>query len=64
MPVPSRPRRLLTAALPAVAAVALTACNANYPNSIFHNHTEFNREVGTLFSVLIWLGPFVFVFVE
>jgi cytochrome c oxidase subunit II len=64
MPVPFRPRRLLTAALPAVAAVALTACNASYPNSIFHNHTEFNREVGVLFSILIWLGTAVFIFVE
>ena len=64
MPVPSRPRRLLTAALPAVAAVALTACNANYPNSIFHNHTEFNREVGGLFTILIVLGTVVFFFVE
>ena len=64
MPVPSRPRRLLTAALPAVAAVALTACNASYPNSIFHSNTEFNRDVGGLFSILIWLGTFVFIFVE
>ena len=64
MPVPSRPRRLLTAALPAVAAVALTACNASYPNSIFHANTEFNRDVGTLFSILIWLGTAVFIFVE
>ena len=64
MPVPSRLRRLLTAALPAVAAVTLTACNANYPNSIFHSHTEFNREVGDLFSILIWLGTIVFFFVE
>ena len=64
MPVPSRPRRLLTAALPALAAVTLTACNADYPNSIFHNHTEFNRDVGYLFSILIWLGTAVFIFVE
>jgi cytochrome c oxidase subunit 2 len=64
MPVPSRLRRLLTAALPAVAAVTLTACNANYPNSIFHSHTDFNRDVGVLWSILLWLGTFVFVFVE
>jgi cytochrome c oxidase subunit 2 len=64
MPVPPRLRRLLTAALPAVAAVTLTACNADYPNSIFHNHTEFNREVGDLFTILIWLGTIVFFFVE
>jgi cytochrome c oxidase subunit 2 len=65
MPVPTRPRRLLAAALPALIAVVLTACsNAQYPNSIFHRHTEFNRDVGYLFDVLIYLGTFVFVFVE
>jgi cytochrome c oxidase subunit II len=65
MPVNSRLRRLTTAALPALAAVALTACNnAAYPNSIFHDHTEFNREVGTLFKILIYLGTAVFIFVE
>ena len=64
MPVPTRPRRLLTAALPAVAAVAFTACNASYPNSIFHSHTDFNRDVGVLWTVLIWLGTAVFIFVE
>jgi cytochrome c oxidase subunit 2 len=65
MPVPTRPRRLLAAALPALFAVAVTACNnAQYPNSIFHNHTEFNRDVGYLFDVLLWLGGFVFIFVE
>jgi len=65
MPVPTRPRRLLAAALPALIAVALTACNnAQYPNSVFHNHTDFNRDVGHLFDILLWLGGFVFVFVE
>lgn len=65
MPVPTRPRQLLAAALPALLAVSITACNsAQYPNSIFHNHTEFNRDVGHLFDILLWLGGFVFVFVE
>ena len=65
MPVPTRLRRPLAAALPALIAVALTACNnAQYPNSIFHSHTEFNRQVGHLFDILLWLGGFVFVFVE
>ncbi len=65
MPFPTRPRRLLAAALPALIAVVLTACNnAQYPNSIFHAHTEFNRDVGYLFDILIYLGTFVFVFVE
>src|SRR5258705_11873627 len=65
MPVPPRLRRLTIAALPALAAVTLTACNnAAYPNSIFHNHTEFNREVDGLWKILIALGTFVFIFVE
>ena len=64
MPVPHRPRRLLYIALPFL-AVALAACNnAQYPNSVFHNHTEFNRDVGYLFKILLWLGSAVFVFVE
>ncbi|MEO7457756.1 MAG: cytochrome c oxidase subunit II [Gemmatimonadaceae bacterium] len=65
MPFPTRPRRLLAAALPALLAVAVPALSyAQYPNSIFHSHTEFNRDVGHLFDILIWLGTFVFIFVE
>jgi cytochrome c oxidase subunit 2 len=65
MPVPPRLRRLLSAALPAVLAVVFTACsNADYPNSIFTGFTEFNRDIGHLFDILIWLGTIVFIFVE
>jgi cytochrome c oxidase subunit II len=65
MPVPTRLRRLLPAALPALLAVALAACSTTtYPNSVFTHATEFNREVGYLFKILITLGTFVFVFVE
>jgi cytochrome c oxidase subunit 2 len=65
MPVTPRLRRLLSAALPAVLAVAFTACsNAAYPNSVFTRFTEFNRDIGHLFDILIWLGTIVFVFVE
>jgi cytochrome c oxidase subunit II len=64
MPFPSRPRRLLAAALPALIAVAVTACNAQYPNSVFTSHTENNRDVGDLFKILFYLGTFVFIFVE
>lgn len=60
----SRPRRLTTAALTAVLAVLLAACAPAHPNSIFHNHTDFNRDVGHLFDLLIGLGTFVFIFVE
>ena len=65
MPLIPRPRRLLRAALPALLAVAFAACStAAYPNSVFTNATEFNREIGSLFSILIWLGTAVFVVVE
>ena len=64
MPVPPRPRRLIAAALPALIAVAITACGPQYPNSVFTRNTEFNREVGYLFDILIYLGTFVFIFVE
>jgi cytochrome c oxidase subunit 2 len=64
MPVPSRLRRLTTAALPAAAALFLAACNTRYPNSVFTRNTDFNRDIGYLFNILIWLGTAVFIFVE
>lgn len=60
----SRPRRLTTAALTAVLALFVAACAPAFPNSIFHNHTDANREVAQLWNVLIGLGTFVFLFVE
>ena len=64
MPVPLRLRRLTTAALPVLAAVALNACSVNYPNSVFTRHTDFNREIDVLWKILIYLGTAVFIFVE
>ena len=65
MPLPPRLRRRIAAALPALLAVFIAACsNADYPNSVFTRFTEFNRDVGYLFNILIYLGTFVFVFVE
>jgi cytochrome c oxidase subunit II len=65
MYVTPRLRRLLAAALPALLVVAFAACStAAYPNSVFTNETEYNREIGFLFKILIWLGTFVFIFVE
>src|SRR3954470_10282128 len=62
MPADSRPRRLTTVAL-TVALALIAGCTQN-PNSVFHNRTDFNRDVGSLFSLLIWLGVIVFIFTE
>jgi cytochrome c oxidase subunit 2 len=62
MPADLRPRRLAQAAL-TVALTLIVGCVQN-PNSVFHSRTEFNREVGGLFELLIWLGTAVFVFTE
>ena len=60
----SRLRRRTIAGLTAVLAVLLAACAPAHPNSIFHSHTDFNREVDHLWDLLIGLGSFVFLFVE
>ena len=66
MPFQLRPRRLATrgagAAALTVALVALTACG-DYPNSVFHSRTEFNRDIDSLFQLIINLGVVVFVLV-
>jgi cytochrome c oxidase subunit II len=62
MSVTNRPRRLIALALTAVLPALVAGCT-EYPNSVFTNFTEFNREIGSLFSLLIWLGTAVFVFV-
>ncbi|HJQ21377.1 MAG TPA: cytochrome c oxidase subunit II [Gemmatimonadaceae bacterium] len=63
MPADSRLRRLATAALTVALASLIAGCTHD-PNSIFHSRTDFNREVGSLFELLIWLGTIVFVFTE
>ena len=62
MPADSRPRWHTIATL-TVALVLLAACAQN-PNSVFHNRTDFNRDVSSLFKLLIVLGTVVFVFTE
>ena len=62
MPAASRPRRLVNSAL-TVALALLAGCVQN-PNSVFHSRTDFNRDVGSLFSLIIWLGVAVFIFTE
>ncbi|MDE3126648.1 MAG: cytochrome c oxidase subunit II, partial [Gemmatimonadota bacterium] len=60
----SRLRRRSVAGLTAVLALLLAACAPAHPNSVFHNHTDFNRQIDQLFDLLIGLGSFVFLFVE
>ena len=62
MPADFRPSRRTAVAL-TVALVLLAGCVQN-PNSVFHSRTDFNRDVGGLFELLIWLGTIVFVFTE
>jgi cytochrome c oxidase subunit II len=63
MSVTNRPRQRWLLVLTATLATLGTAGCVEYPNSVFSNFTEFNREIGSLFSILIWLGTAVFVFV-
>lgn len=63
MPADLRPRRLILAALTVALPLLAAGCVDN-PNSVFHSRTEFNRDVGSLFSLLLWLGTIVFIFTE
>jgi cytochrome c oxidase subunit II len=67
MPFQFRPRWLSTrgagAAALTVALLALSACSADYPNSVFHGRTEFNRDIDALFQLIIKLGVVVFILV-
>jgi len=64
MPFHSRPRRLAQAALTVALVAFLAACGQNHPESVFHNRTDFNRDVDFLFKILIYAGTAVFIFVE
>jgi cytochrome c oxidase subunit II len=57
-------RSLGMAALTVGLAVLLTACGQNHPESVFHQRTDFNRDVDFLFKLLIYAGTAVFIFVE
>jgi len=57
-------RKAGAAALTVGLALLFAACGQNHPDSIFHQRTDFNRDVDYLFKILIWAGTAVFVFVE
>ena len=68
MPFKFRPRWLATrgagtAALTVIALLALAACSGDYPNSVFHSRTDFNRDTDALFQLIIKLGVVVFILV-
>src|SRR4051812_13691726 len=52
------------AALTVALAVFMAACGQNHPDSIFHQRTDFNRDVDKLFKLMIYAGTAVFIFVE
>jgi cytochrome c oxidase subunit 2 len=57
-------RKAGAAALTVGLALLLAACGQNHPDSVFHQRTDFNRDVDFLFKILIWAGTAVFIFVE
>src|SRR5690242_364735 len=61
----ARPRHQFALALAAALPLLLAACSdSQYPNSTFTNLTDINRDAGSLWNLMIWLGIAVFVFVE
>src|SRR5438876_150032 len=64
MPFHFRPRRLAYAALTVALVALVAACAQNYPETVFHQRTDFNRDVDFLFRLIIWVGVAVFIFVE
>ncbi|MEO5567693.1 MAG: cytochrome c oxidase subunit II, partial [Gemmatimonadaceae bacterium] len=67
MPFQLRPRWLATrgagAAALTVALLVLSGCQPDYPSSVFHSRTDFNRDTDALFQLIIWLGVVVFILV-
>jgi cytochrome c oxidase subunit 2 len=60
-----RLRQAAPVALVAMLLLTLSACGlTEYPNTTFHQNTEFNRAVDALFDRLVFWGTIVFVVVE
>src|SRR5688572_8420359 len=60
-----RLRRVATAALTVVLALALAACSQDQlPNTTFAPHTEFGLAIDLLWGKLLFWGTLVFIFVE
>src|SRR5664279_5241536 len=59
-----RARRSGFAALVAILALALAACDSHVPNTIFGAHSQFGHQVDDLTMGMVYAGAAVFVFVE
>ncbi|MGQ0764797.1 MAG: cytochrome c oxidase subunit II [Gemmatimonadota bacterium] len=61
-----RPRQLARALSGIAALLVLASCGngANYPNSTFLSHTEFNRDLTSVWDTMLGWGTVVFVIVE
>lgn len=59
-----RPRQALLTLLVLLLPVVAVACSGSYPNSTFSSHTEFNRDLTSLWNTMMGWGTFVFVLVE
>jgi cytochrome c oxidase subunit 2 len=60
-------RRLASALVVVVAALALAACSEaqkNYPNSTFLHNSEYNSDIIALWDRILFMGMLVFIFVE
>lgn len=59
-------RRLASAFVIAVAALALAACGAqkDFPNSTFLHNSEVNTDIIALWDRILFMGTLVFIFVE
>jgi cytochrome c oxidase subunit 2 len=54
----------IVALLLIAAAIGLTACSAEYPQSSLHQTADFSRDIDTLYRTIFWWALGVFVVVE
>ncbi len=59
-----RSRHLAVVVLAVLVPVLFAACSGSYPNSTFTNHTEFNRDLRSIWDRMMVLGTGVFILVE
>ncbi|HEX7123198.1 MAG TPA: cytochrome c oxidase subunit II [Gemmatimonadaceae bacterium] len=58
------PRHTIAYASAVLVPLLLSACSGSFPNSTFTHLTEFNRDLTSLWNLMMGWGTFVFVLVE